>query len=101
MRYTHVLGYFLLFYLLFALGITSSVQLVGGYVVFASLILPALSGVNSGKPLVNAWVCGVSSITSGILLSILIDSPTGPTLVVSYGLVAFLIFKFSGRGYKF
>ena len=33
-------------FLLFALAITSSVQLVGVYVVFASLILPALASLN-------------------------------------------------------
>ena len=31
------------FYLIFALAITASVQLVGVYLVFASLILPALA----------------------------------------------------------
>ena len=41
----------LLFYALFALAITASVQLVGVYLVFASLIVPALAtaGMRDGR----------------------------------------------------
>ena len=38
------------FYILFSLAITSSVQLVGVYVVFASLILPALTALKATNP---------------------------------------------------
>ena len=69
------------FYLLFALAIASSVQLVGVYVVFASLILPALASVRSKRPYVTAWVCGIISVLSGIFISVFTDLPAGPVLV--------------------
>ncbi|RMF77709.1 MAG: metal ABC transporter permease [Nitrospirae bacterium] len=40
----------LAFYLLFAVTVTASVQLVGVYLVFASLILPALAGLLAAAP---------------------------------------------------
>jgi zinc/manganese transport system permease protein len=72
------------FYLLFAIAVTSSVQLVGVYVVFASLILPALAAGKSTTPHPIAWSCGVIAVLSGIILSTALDLPAGPVLVVSY-----------------
>jgi zinc/manganese transport system permease protein len=72
------------FYLLFAVAITSSVQLVGVYVVFASLILPALAAVNSEKPHRTAWLCGGGAVISGIVFSTWLDTPAGPFLVLAY-----------------
>ena len=72
------------FYLLFALAITSSVQMAGVYVVFASLILPALVAVKARYPYVMAWLCGVASVLSGIFVAVLSDTPAGPMIVVSY-----------------
>ncbi len=72
------------FYLLFALAITSSVQLAGVYVVFASLILPALAAVGSEHPLRTAWLCGLFSLLLGLSVSLLSDLPAGPIIVVSY-----------------
>ena len=74
----------LCFYILFAIAVTSSVQLVGVYVVFASLILPALSAVKLSNPLMVAWLCSVISIVVGVLGSVLTDLPTGPLVVLSY-----------------
>ena len=79
------------FYLLFALAITSSVQLVGVYVVFASLILPALAAIKSNHPHKTAWLCGITSITTGITIATLSDTPAGPTIVISYTLIGLLI----------
>nr|VFJ58411.1 MAG: zinc/manganese transport system permease protein [Candidatus Kentron sp. FM]VFJ58816.1 MAG: zinc/manganese transport system permease protein [Candidatus Kentron sp. FM]VFK11551.1 MAG: zinc/manganese transport system permease protein [Candidatus Kentron sp. FM] len=79
------------FYLIFALAITSSVQLVGVYVVFASLILPALAAVKSGRPHITAWLCGILSVTMGIALSVLTDLPTGPVLVTSFTVTAIVL----------
>lgn len=76
------------FYLLFALLITSSVQLVGVYVVFASLILPALAAVKSNHPHKVAWLCGIVSVGGGIIIVMLSDIPAGPVIVVSYVLVS-------------
>ena len=79
------------FYILFSLAITSSVQLVGVYVVFASLILPALTALKATNPYKVAWLSGLISVLLGIFLSIIFDLPAGPILVVSYVIVTILI----------
>lgn len=78
------------FYLLFALAITSSVQLVGVYVVFASLILPALAALDSKRPHLTAWSCGFLAVSLGIITATLLDQPAGPILVLCYVVTAFL-----------
>lgn len=78
----------IVFYMLFALAITSSVQLVGVYVVFASLILPALAALKSRHPHKVAWLCGAVSVVAGIITAMLFDIPAGPVIVVSYVVTA-------------
>ncbi len=75
------------FFFLFAVAVTSSVQLVGVYVVFASLILPALAAVNSERKLLVAWSCGIISVATGITLSVFIDAPAGPVIVLSFAIM--------------
>jgi zinc/manganese transport system permease protein len=79
------------FYLLFALAITSSVQLVGVYVVFASLILPALAAVHVKRPYLTAWLCGVAAVLSGIAFAVAFDMPAGPIIILSYTATALII----------
>lgn len=88
------------FYLLFALAITSSVQLVGVYVVFASLILPALAATGAHSPHKVAWLCGVCSVLVGMAMAVVTDWPAGPVLVVSYAAIACLglLIRRSARG---
>jgi zinc/manganese transport system permease protein len=71
------------FYLLFALTITMSVQLVGVYLVFASLILPALAIPRASGTfgLCHGWGVGIAGYALGLALSALADWPSGPTLV--------------------
>ena len=76
------------FYVIFALAITSSVQLVGVYVVFASLILPALAASTSSRKTAVAWGCGMIAVLTGIIASLLIDVPAGPVIVLAYVMVA-------------
>ncbi len=78
------------FYLLFALAVTSSVQMVGIYVVFASLILPALAVINISNPYKLGWLCGIISVIAGIFLAIFFDAPAGPLIVVSYVLTTII-----------
>lgn len=80
------------FYLLFALAITSSVQLVGVYVVFASLILPALAALKSQHPHKVAWLCGIVAVAAGIIIAMFSDIPTGPVIVVCYVVLTLLVF---------
>ena len=67
----------------------ASVQLVGVYVVFASLILPALAarGAN-GYVLSRALVSGLAAVVAAILISAVADLPAGPFLVVCFGISA-------------
>jgi len=71
------------FYIIFAIAITISVQLVGVYLVFASLILPALATaiIKNKNKLIPAYAIAVISLICGLLLSVIADLPTGPTLV--------------------
>ncbi|GAA4871440.1 metal ABC transporter permease [Ferrimonas pelagia] len=88
-----------LFYVLFALVITFSVQLVGVYLVFSSLILPALA-VNrmSGKSaLFWGYGVGVLGYASGLWLSAGLDLPSGATIVCTLSLAAVLV-RVSVRG---
>jgi zinc/manganese transport system permease protein len=74
-----------LFYLLFALAVTTSVQLVGVYLVFASLIIPALA-TRRHPGLKTAYAIGLAGYLLGLLVSLLTDLPTGPTVVWSMAL---------------
>jgi len=74
----------LFFYLIFALAVTASVQLVGIYLVFASLILPALACrhiTQVKKRLFFAYSLGLLGYLLGILVSLLSDIPTGAIIV--------------------
>ena len=75
---THMLG----FYTLFALAVTASVQLVGVYLVFASLIVPALATYRIKQMrMVVAFVIGIAGYAIGLLLSAWFDLPSGATVV--------------------
>jgi zinc/manganese transport system permease protein len=73
------------FFILFALAVTAAVRLVGVYVVFSSLILPALA-VNAldGPRLGMAWASAGVAVAGGILVSGLLDLPAGPVLVIAF-----------------
>lgn len=70
------------FYVLFALAVTASVQLVGVYLVFASLIIPALA-VRSLQKYALPWgyAVGIAGYLLGVTGSALFDLPTGPLIV--------------------
>ena len=71
------------FYLLFAVVITLSVEMVGVYLVFSSLILPALA-INqdaSNNALIKAYLVGFVGFVSGLYVSASWDLPSGATIV--------------------
>lgn len=88
------------FYAMFALAITASVQLVGVYLVFSSLIIPALatSLLSGRRRQLTAYAIGIAGYGLGLALSALWDLPTGAVIVwalagcgvVSVGLNSFL-----------
>lgn len=81
------------FYLLFAITITASVQLVGIYLVFSSLVIPALAvhRLPAGRAkILLAYLCGLAGYITGLLLSTLADLPSSPTIVLSLTACAIL-----------
>ena len=78
------------FYLLFALAVTVSVQLVGVYLVFATLIVPSL-GTRQHPParrLPLAYAIGVAGYAAGLTLSAALDLPSGALIVWCLALLA-------------
>lgn len=83
----------LAFYLLFALAVTASVQLVGVYLVFTSLIVPALAVRNYVKrKLVLAYLIGAGGYAAGLVLSTLYDLPSGALIVWCLTMLAVLVY---------
>ena len=79
------------FYLLFALAVTNSVQLIGVYLVFASLIIPALGSVGRRRTVLTGYLIGASGYGLGLILSSLLDLPSGAVIVWSIAAIALLI----------
>lgn len=73
------------FYAVFALAVTASVQVVGVYLVFASLIVPALGTGSVRGPRRNAIALGVgiAAYAIGLALSALLDLPSGALVVLA------------------
>jgi len=70
------------FYLLFAVSVTASVQLVGVYLVFASLMVPALATRSlRSRALAFGYAIGFLGYLVGLLLSVVYDLPTGAVIV--------------------
>lgn len=80
------------FYVTFAFAITAAVQVVGVYLVFASLILPALATRRlEGKVrLACGYLIGGLSFLAGIILSALLDLPTGAVVVWTMAILALI-----------
>ena len=70
------------FYVLFALAVTVSVQLVGLYLVFATLIVPPLATRKMvRRRLAAAWSIGAAGYAAGLVASTALDLPSGPVIV--------------------
>jgi zinc/manganese transport system permease protein len=71
------------FYGAFAIAVTASVQLVGVYLVFSSLIIPALAtrSLRGRSRLVVGYVIGAIGYALGLALSALFDLPSGAVIV--------------------
>ena len=90
------------FYIIFAFAVTASVQLVGVYLVFASLIIPALSTqkLKGVKRLVSGYVIGAIAYLAGISLSAMLDFPTGAVTVWTMAVLALVAGNWIGRKNK-
>jgi zinc/manganese transport system permease protein len=71
------------FYFLFSLTVMASVQLIGVFLVFATLILPALAahGLPERRGLALGYAIGASGYAIGLWLSVALDLPAGPLIV--------------------
>lgn len=87
-----------LFYPIFALAVTSSVQVVGVYLVFSSLIIPALATIylEGKKRTWTAYAIGLLGYALGLWLSVVFDLPSGALIVWILALTGSLFALLSG-----
>jgi zinc/manganese transport system permease protein len=86
------------FYVVFAVAVTVSVQLVGVYLVFATLIVPPLATRHMARSrLAAAWGIGIAGYAVGLVVSTAFDLPTGPAIVWSLVALAAGWYAFSSR----
>ncbi len=107
--YTLILGFWfgrrqqvnsLQFYLSFALAITASVQLVGIYLVFASLIVPALAVRNlKQNSIIYGYALGLCAYLLGLSSAALLDMPAGGMIVYTLSILGLLIALLASKGY--
>ncbi len=79
------------FYAIFAVAVTASVQVVGVYLVFACLIIPALATRRISKPMLRiacGWGIGAVASLAGLVLSVSADLPAGAVIVWSLAVFA-------------
>ena len=86
------------FYVIFACVVTISVQLVGLYLVFITLVVPALATwYSQQRRLLKGYVIGALGYALGLLASLEFDLPSGPMIVCAVallGLFGFALGKF-------
>src|SRR5947207_3033571 len=73
------------FYILFGCTVTVSVQLVGLFLVFTTLVVPALATFYSReRRLLKAYAVGVLGYAAGLLVSVVSDLPSGAMIVCAF-----------------
>ena len=76
-----------LFYATFGLVVTSSVHIAGVLLVFSLLVIPPVIALffvsTKGKRLAIGWSVAVVGAIMGILASLRLDLPTGPSIIVA------------------
>jgi zinc/manganese transport system permease protein len=85
-----------LFYASFGFVVTSSVAIAGVLLVFCYLIVPSVGAMlfadRIGPRLAIGWTMGTLVSALGCYLSVVIDTPTGATIVCTFGGVLILMF---------
>ena len=86
------------FYVLFALVVTISVQLVGVYLVFTSLIVPAVATYRhpARRQLALGYGLGLASYVAGLVASAVFDLPSSAVIVWAMAIIGLLV-HFGGR----
>ena len=86
------------FYVVFACAVTASVQLVGLYLVFATLIVPALATRRIVRwRLAVSYALGAAGYALGLVVSALTDWPSGPAIVWLMTALAVFVFACGPR----
>jgi zinc/manganese transport system permease protein len=85
-----------LFYASFGIVVTAAVAIAGVLLVFCYLIVPSVGAMlfanRIGPRLAIGWTMGTLVSALGVYFSVLIDLPTGATIVCTFGLVLVLMF---------
>jgi len=85
-----------LFYASFGFVVTSSVAIAGVLLVFCYLIVPSVGAMlfadRIGTRLAIGWTMGTLVSALGCYLSVQLDTPTGATIVVTFGAILVLMF---------
>jgi zinc/manganese transport system permease protein len=81
------------FYLLFALVVTASVQLVGVYLVFTSLIVPAVATyrIVGKRQLAIGYALGIASYVAGLAVSVVTDLPSSSVIVCTMVVLGLIV----------
>jgi zinc/manganese transport system permease protein len=96
-----------LFYASFGFVVTSSVAIAGVLLVFCYLIVPSVGAMlfadRIGTRLAIGWTMGTLVSALGVYLSVVLDLPTGATIVCTFGGVLLLMVMlhftlYHGRG---
>ncbi len=84
-----------LFYASFGFVVTSSVSIAGVLLVFCYLIVPSVAAMlyadRIGPRLAIGWTMGTVVSALGVYLSLVLDLPTGATIVCTFGVVLVLM----------
>ena len=96
-----------LFYASFGFVVTSSVAIAGVLLVFCYLIVPSVGAMlfadRVGPRLAIGWTMGTLVSFLGVYFSVVLDTPTGATIVCTFGavlVVMFLVHLFFFHGHK-
>ena len=85
-----------LFYASFGFVVTSSVAIAGVLLVFCYLIVPSVGAMlfadRVGRRLAIGWTMGTLVSALGVYFSVLLDLPTGATIVCTFGAVLIAMF---------
>src|SRR6266540_4475519 len=84
-----------LFYASFGFVVTSSVAIAGVLLVFCYLIVPSVAAMlyaeRIGSRLAIGWTMGTAVSVLGMYFSVILDLPTGATIVCTFGLVLIVL----------
>jgi len=88
------------FYVVFAVMVTMSVQLVGVYLVFTTLIVPAVATYRHapGRQLLLGYALAVASYLAGLAASVLTDLPSSAVIVWAMAVLAIMLHLTGRKG---